>query len=306
MTEQEEKKNRRVAFLTTMGIHGLLFLLMFFIIAWRPPDPPLGASGIALNFGLDDQGSGEEQPSTPVGSRGKEQDEPEKSEAQPASPQETQEQPVEEEKTKVDKPAEVNTESQVESPVTVKETKKEDVKPVEKPKEKTPEKPVEVVKPKTDQNAVYNPTGQKANSTNKTGDGKQGDPGNEGNDKDKTGDKGDPRGVDKSAIYEGNPGVGTGGPGGAGGFGLQMSGWTWDESPKAPKIPDNESGFVIFEITVDEQGEIVDIKPIEQTLSPEAIRLCRLEIERRSLVRTSTGAIPTRSKGRVVFNLRLK
>lgn len=307
MTEQQEKQNRRVAFLSTMGIHGLLFLLMFFIIAWRPPDPPLGASGIALNFGLDDQGSGDEQPSEPVGSRGKEQEEPEKSEAQPTAPQETKEQPAQEEKVTNDKPAELSSESQVESPVTVKETKKEETKPVEKPKEKTPEKPVEVVKPKVDQSAVYNPTGQKANSTNKTGDGKQGEPGSEGDDKGKAGDKGDPRGVDKSAIYEGNPGNGNGGPGGDGGFGLQMSGWNWDQTPKAPKLPDNESGFVKFEITVDDQGEIVDIKAIEQTLSPEAVRLCRLEIERRSLVRTASGgAIPPRSKGTVTFRLSLK
>lgn len=306
MTEQQEKQNRRVAFLTTIGIHGLLFLLMFFIIAWRPPDPPLGASGIVLNFGLDDQGSGDDQPSEPVGSRGKEQEEPEKSEAQPTAPQETQEQPAQEEKVTNDKPAEVNSESQVESPVTVKETKKEETKPVEKPKEKTPEKPAEVVKPKVDQSAVYNPNSQKTNSTNKTGDGKQGAPGSEGNDKDKAGDKGDPRGVDKSAIYEGNPGNGNGGPGGDGGFGLVMSGWSWDQTPKAPKLPDNESGFVKFQITVDDQGEIVDIKSLEGTLSPEAVRLCRLEIERRSLVRTSTGAIPSRSTGTVTFNLRLK
>lgn len=291
MTEQQEKRNRRVAFFTTMGIHGLLFLLMFFIIAWRPPDPPLGASGIVLNFGLDDQGSGDDQPSEPVGSRGKEQEEPEKSEAQPTAPPETKEQPVQEEKVTNDKPAEANTESQIESPITVKETKKEETKPAEKPKEKTPEKPAEVVKPKVDQSAVYSPNSQKTNSTNKTGDGKQGEPGSEGNDKDKAGDKGDPRGVDKSAIYEGNPGNGNGGPGGDGGFGLQMSGWNWDQQPRAPKLPDNESGFVKFEITVDELGEIVDIKAIEQTLSPEAVRLCRLEIERRSLVRISNGAI---------------
>lgn len=308
MTEQQEKRNRRVAFLTTMGIHGLLFLLMFFIIAWRPPDPPLGASGIALNFGLDDQGSGDDQPTEPVGSRGKEQEEPEKSEPQPTPPpEETKVQPAQEEKVTTDKPEELSSESQVESPVTVKETKKkEETKPVEKPKEKTPEKPAEVVKPKVDQSAVYNPNSQKTNSTNKTGDGKQGEPGSEGNDKDKAGDKGDPRGVDKSAIYEGNPGVGNGGPGGAGGFGLDMSGWNWDQTPKAPKLPDNESGFVKFEITVDDQGEIVDIKALEQTLSPEAVRLCRLEIERRSLVRISNGAIPPRSKGTVTFNLRLK
>lgn len=306
MSEKQEKKNQQVAFLTTVGIHSLIFLLMFFIIAWRPPDPPLGASGFQLNFGLDDQGSGDYQPETPVGSGGKESDEPEKTEeSQPTPPQEQAEPVQEDNAVTEDKPVEYKSESKVESPVAAAEPKKEEPRKVEKPVEKVPEKSVE--KPKADPNAVYNPDGKKTTSSNKTGDGKAGQPGNEGDDVGKVGDKGDPRGVDKSAIYEGNPGSGNGGPGGAGGFGLTMSGWDWDQTPKAPKVPDNESGFVVFEITVDSEGTIVDIQPLERTLSPEAVRLCRQEIERRSLVRTSSGGIiPPRSKGRVVFNLRLK
>ena len=44
----------------------MLLLIFFFIVAWYPPNPPLpGAPGIAINFGVDDYGMGEnnEQPS---------------------------------------------------------------------------------------------------------------------------------------------------------------------------------------------------------------------------------------------------
>src|SRR5688572_33269166 len=70
--EQLEKKNQKKAFLYTTLRQMLLFVGVFFIVAWRAPDPPLSeyGSGIELNFGLDDQGFGEVQPETPVGNDG--------------------------------------------------------------------------------------------------------------------------------------------------------------------------------------------------------------------------------------------
>ena len=65
--EMQEKKNRRAGILTSVGIHAALFLTFFFMMAWRAPNPPLPEYGIELNFGLDNQGSGDVQPETPVG-----------------------------------------------------------------------------------------------------------------------------------------------------------------------------------------------------------------------------------------------
>jgi protein TonB len=73
MTEQEqEQKNKRIAALSTAGIQVLVVFLLFVIIAWRAPNPPLPEYGIELNFGLDAEGSGDVQPETPVGNEGNE------------------------------------------------------------------------------------------------------------------------------------------------------------------------------------------------------------------------------------------
>ena len=142
MSEGElEKKNKRTALLYTTIIQIVLVVALFFIVAWRAPDPPLPEYGIVLNFGTDDQGSGDIQPETPVGNKGQQEEEPE--ESKPKVQEETPK--VEEKETKPveSKPVEQQIVSKVESPVVVKEKKEDEVKPVEKPAEKPEEKKVE-------------------------------------------------------------------------------------------------------------------------------------------------------------------
>lgn len=300
MSENEqEKKNKRTAMVTTAGVNAVLFLLLFLIAAWKAPNPPNPEYGIELNFGTTSEGSGNIQPKDPVGSE-QVQEDVQESQKQQEVPTESQETEVAESTPAEAQPVEQVVTSKLESPVKVKEVKKEESKPVEKPKEKVEEKKPEPKKEEVAQKpnpiAAYNPN----KSKNDNASSKAGKPGGEGDDVDKAGDKGSPEGKPDANAYYGKAG------GGGGGFGLQMSGWDWDQTPKAPKIPDDHAGVVIFEIEVDEQGEIVNITPVEVTLSPEAVKLCRQEIEKRSLVRKSGGAVPQRSKGRVVFNLTIK
>src|SRR5688572_5911369 len=134
--EQLEKANKRKALIYTTAIQLALLVALFFIVAWRAPDPPLPEYGIELNFGMDDQGSGEVQPETPVGDKGKAQEEP--AESKPEVKEETpvvKEEVQEEVKPVEAKPIEEQVVLKMESPVVVKE-KKEEVKPVEKPVEK--------------------------------------------------------------------------------------------------------------------------------------------------------------------------
>ena len=164
MSEEElEKKNKRTALVYTTIIQVVLVAALFFIVAWRAPDPPLPEYGIVLNFGTDDEGSGDVQPETPVGNKGQQEEEPE--ESKPKVQEETPK--VEEKETKPveSKPVEQQIVSKVESPVVVKEKKEDEVKPVEKPAEKPEEKKVEPKvekkpveeKPKVDPDAVYKP-----------------------------------------------------------------------------------------------------------------------------------------------------
>lgn len=270
-----EKRNKNIALSVSLGVHVALFLLLFFLAAWRAPNPPLPEYGIELNFGLDTEGTGDEQPLDPVGTTETEtEDNP-----TPA--------PTEPEVTPTTSTPETVT--QQEGDVVVKEEpKKAEVKPVRKPNTeptKPEQKPVEV--PKT----VYTP----AEST-------QGKPGSQGDDANKTGDKGNPEGsLDARALY-GKPGGGGGGDG----IVLQMSGWAWADKPVIPELPDNQDGRIVFEIECDDQGEILTINTLERGLSPQAERILKDEIRKNSLIRTSAGITPERSKGRVVFVLKTK
>jgi protein TonB len=49
MSEQQEKKNKTIAMITSVGIHGLLLLAFMLMMAWRAPNPPLPEYGIELN-----------------------------------------------------------------------------------------------------------------------------------------------------------------------------------------------------------------------------------------------------------------
>lgn len=300
--ELRQKKNKRTAMLYTTGIQVVVFLALFFIVAWRAPDPPLPEYGIVLNFGMDTEGFGEIQPKTPVGNKGDQKEE----QAEESEPEVQEEIPKVEEKIEEVKPAEVKPEpqvvSKVESPVVVKE-KKEEVKPVEKPAEKPAEKPVEqkpkeVEKPKVNPEAVYKPSTTPSTSESKAGGNKEGEPGNHGDDPGKTGDKGSPQGtLDAKALY-GKPG------GGAGGSSLELSGWTWDEKP-APNVPNNESGRVVFEIKVDSNGEIVSIRTLERGVSIEAEQICRRSIEKLTFSKTGSN-VPDVSTGKITFLVRAK
>jgi outer membrane biosynthesis protein TonB len=294
MTEQEqEKKNKRIAALSTTGIQVLVVFLLFIIVAWRAPNPPLPEYGIELNFGLDTEGSGDIQPETPVGNEGdqpeesaqeeKVQEEPEvkeevvKEEAKPTDVKEVEEQPV----------------SKVESPVVVKEKKPEPS--IEKPKEKVEEKKVEKqpeVK-KEQPKAVYKPSNEQA-TAEKEGN-KEGTPGNHGDDKDKTGDKGSPEGkLDAKALY--------GQPGGGGG-GVSMSGFNGFDWPKVqpPTLPDGAYGVYEFIVKVDADGTVVKITPVQRGLSLDAQRKLMEMIQQLEFI--PKGNNTTESEGKITFKV---
>jgi protein TonB len=289
MTNQE-RKNRNIGLITSAGIHLAILLLLFFLVAWRAPNPPLPEYGIQLNFGLDNQGSGDIQPEVSP-------DVVEKTEEKSAA-EETPETSIPEEvkpndvKEAVEQPV-----SKLESPVTVKEEKKETKKEtkVEPVKENATE-----TKPKENPLAEYKKEEKKEIKTDtKTEGGKSTT--SQGDDSAKVGDKGNPEGsLDANALY--------GKQGGAGGNGIQlsMSGWTWADQPTVPDLPDNADGRIVFEIECDDNGDIVGITTIERGLSPKAEQMLKDEIRKNSLIRTSGGKVPERSKGRVVFSLKTK
>ena len=284
MSEQQEKKDKTIALITSIGIHGLLLLAFMLLMAWQAPNPPLPEYGIELNFGMDDQGGGEIQPETSPGEQQAEDDTQQEDTSEPVQ-EEVIEKPIEQVVSKVESPVVVNEE--------VKETKKEVVK--DKPVEtKVKDIPKEEVKKQDKEVKVAEEKG----TDTKKGDNTT----SQGDDKGKTGDKGSPEGkLDAKSLYGQQ-----GGGGGGDGFGLSMSGWVWADDPIVPNLPDNEDGRIEFEIECDDKGDIIGIQTIQRGLSPRAEQLLKDEIRKNSLVRTSSGKAPERSKGRVVFILKTK
>jgi len=113
------------------------------------------------------------------------------------------------------------------------------------------------------------------------------------------GDKGDEKGsIDSRALY--------GSQGGGGGPHLELSGWMWDFTPN-PRDTSNENGKIVFEIKIDDRGEIISVRTIEKTVSPEIERIYRQEVESLTFSPISSNTRPAPvSTGKITFIIRSK
>jgi len=295
MEEIVEKKNRRIAAASTIGLHAVMLVVFFFLVGWRAPDPPFGSTeGFVINFGVDDQGSGDIQPTEPIGTE-QQQTNPDQTTATPEPPKEE----VKPEEVQQKTPDETLTAKDDEA-VAVKDIKKEEkkdepkketpVKPVDKPKDKTEEKVTPKVEPQKPL-ATYDP-----NATKKT-EGQAGKPGGEGDDVGKKGDKGQPDGQLGPGAYKGTPG------GGGDGTGLEIDGWYWDEIPSVKAPEDESTGRLVFEIKVNAEGEVISIRTLQRTLSLEMEKRCKAEIEKLTFSKTGNN-VPAVSVGKITFVVR--
>ncbi|MBX2957171.1 MAG: cell envelope integrity protein TolA [Cyclobacteriaceae bacterium] len=299
IAEEQEKKNKRIALATSIGVHGLVLLAFLFVVAWRAPNPPLPEYGIELNFGSDDVGTGPVQPTEPAGSTQPSQDEEEQ--ARNDQQQEEEKPQVEESKPQEAKPIEQPVVTKQESPVTLKEEKKVDPKPVEKPKEKE-QKEVVKTETKPKETVTEDKSATKTTADKTTTDNKEGKPVSHGDDANKTGDKGDPKGLDEKGMFKGQLG------GGSSGVGLSIAGWDWLDKPIPPKPTDQDQfgGKVVFAIEIDSEGYVTRITKKEGTLSFELEKRCKEAIERSTLQKTSPGKPAEKTTGEVTFYLSIK
>ena len=286
--------------------HIAVLVLFIFLVAWRAPNPPHPEIGIELNFGTSDAGSGDQQPEpfTPPTETESEEDAPETPEE---VIEEVPEEPVEEvvedltpveetveevvETTETEEAVQPVTEQPTETPVKepeVKEEKKEEVK--EEKKEEVKEEKKEVDKqPETDIRATYPGTGK--NNPTKS---------NEGDDADKLGDKGKEAGDIVSKAYDGSQGGGADGDG----EGLNMPGWIMDREPRPQHGPVQNGGKIVFDFKVDDKGNVYGVIVDEFTVSRELVEVYKRELENITLSKTSPGAAPPESKGRITFIIR--
>lgn len=281
MEEENNKKSRNIGILATTLFHGVIVALFFLLMAWTAPDPPLPEYGVEINLGFQPEGTGEVQSDVDPGNEGVAEEatsQPEQTQPEEVKEEAQEEQPSKPTVTDETNPVSVKTEKEVKTEVKT-ETKSETKKEV---------KPTEIKKQEVKTEAVFDPN----KTTDKTANQKKGENKSEGNDPNASGNKGQPDGVlDENAQYKGTPG----GDGNKG-TGLALDGWDWDRVPK-PTFPGNERGVIVYTIEVDENGELIGIKP-DKILSAETDRICRAEIEKITFKAKGT---PRAAKGKITF-----
>lgn len=274
-----EKKNRNIGIIVSIAVHVLLLVLFLWATAWKEPYPPLPEYGIELNFGMNTPGSGEEAVAADESETVEEVVEESDEEIEEAV-EETVEQPTEEAIEQVSEEVQEAVEeviTQEESPVKAEDSKTPEQKPAEKVKEEVKEP----VKPKANPNALF--PGSNTSQGDKT---------------DTKGDQGNPDGkVDADALM--------GPQGGGSGSTLDMAGWKWDSPPK-PDDRSPQNGKIVFEITVDSNGEVIRVRVTETTVSAEVVKIYQDEVAKLSFSRTSGGLTAGQSKGTITFLIRSK
>lgn len=281
----QEQKDKRIALAVSLVFHALLLLLLFYIMAWRAPDPPLPEFGIELNFGMDATGSGDVQSAAVANET------PNREDSRPPTKAPVPTKP------EVVKPVQSAVKAEPQQALTANNDnpvafKKEEVKPKpEPPKEevKVVEKPKSLYPGKTATNSSGNGTAGTSNQP--TGN-------NNGDDKDAVGDKGDPNGKMEAKSLYGKPGGGGGGPS------LNMPGWRYDLKPKDDPY-ENETGIVKFRITIDADGNIESVQVVESNVSPQVVKWYRDEVFKTSFSRTNANAPSDKgATGTITFIIR--
>jgi protein TonB len=260
-----ENRNAGIGWLVSIVFHGLLFLLFFFALAWKRQIPPPPEYGIEVNFGTTEEGFGETQNLTPPSP----EPTPEQAQTSPSQPEQTEQN--------------IQPEAEPEKVITGQdEIVAVAPKPVAKATETSPD-PVKTEPAKPSPEALF-PSNKGGSSGN-----------NNGNKPGTVGDMGKINGnPDARGIYDGNPGKGNGGSS------LDMSGWKWDARPQ---INDEsaEEGKIVFQIKVDEEGNIVAVNVLEKTVPPALVKKYQKEVERLTFSRTAGGSNGEGATGRITF-----
>lgn len=288
MSEQERNKDKRIGWAVSASIHVLIVLLFFLINAWTAPDPPLPEYGIELNFGIEEAGSGFEQPVTqPTPPTIEEQGEPEEQVVEELEEEVVEEQPEPEpvENTTVE---ELPDSQQEDSPVETKpaevpkpvakpvEEEVKETKPVTKPVEQPPKEEPVVEEKKVDSNALYPGSSSQGNKENKAGDA------------------GTTEGSLDSDKSSGKPGGGGDGPE------LSLAGWMWNSEPK-PEDNSQYRGKIVFIIRVNEYGEI-DLIQVEESNVPRSVLQIYQDAVEDLTFRSTTGS-PKTATGKITFRI---
>jgi outer membrane biosynthesis protein TonB len=317
VTSDKEIRSKRTAMAISLTLHAAILLLFFFLMAWRAPDPPLPEYGIELNFGTDAAGSGNVQSLAPANNNAPNNNAKAGQPAPQPEPQKAAPEPVAE-TTPATEVEPIIEPVETESPAVVEkkqpEIKKEEVVVKKEPEKKKEEavKKEEVIekkepekkpdpKPVVNNEALMTP--KKEGAGGKEGGTSEKVAGNNNGDKTgKTGDQGNPEGkLEAKALY-GTRGGGNGGSGAS----YNITGWAPDSRINEQDASD-ESGKIVFQVKIDDEGRIISVVPIEKTVSPAVVSFYKREVEKLTFSPTSENTVPNPvSTGTITFIIKSK
>lgn len=237
--KEKDKKRKALSLGLSIGIHLLIVLLLSYLIAWSPPDPPIPEYGIELAFGFTAEGSGDARSlSRPTPDGGLEAARP----APVTTPQPTAAAPT-------------PTPAQPQQVQAVEATSTQSVEATTTPRPAEPVRnpaPTEnVSRPAPTPTPTPTPTTQQ--TTGSVSDQGTSDRAQQSNSGDTPGT------VGQAGSLTGDVGATLEGYSGSGGASLDMPGWKWD-APPAPNENSRDTGKIVFDITINGSGDVVNVQ----------------------------------------------
>lgn len=309
---KEETENRKRAIIITAVINVLVLVAIYFMVVWRPPVPPIPKYGMELNLGFTAEGSENNQTTTPPSASETPNNEA-PAPGEPAPEVTEAVVPIPQPETKAAQPTPSESKSSFEakskapSPVkgaekaaeAVKESSvpKEETKPVAKPAEKKATETVKKAeeKPQVDPRAIFGAGGTSGKSQQPSSGSNQGS-------STQRGDEGDPSGtIDGRSIMQ----SGKGNAGEGSGFNLDLAGWDFSSRPDINDNVSTRNGRIIFKITVDDNGRIVQAIPLEYNVSNEVLTYYRGVVNKLTFKRQSGNPSAEYSTGKITFIIRV-
>jgi outer membrane biosynthesis protein TonB len=299
---KDDREHQMIGLVTATVVMSLLLMLMMFVEIFSVlPKTEKTIEYIEINFGTDKAGYGKVQTynkanDSPRAEDVKKADDTPKVKPTPVTKVTPPPTPkVEAPKIAKVAPVKPPITTKAESPVEVKENTKP-VKSTPKAEAKPVETPVKAAPPekKIDESALFKKSSGSNSGGNGTNGKASGTGGNNNGDKPgSVGDQGNPNGkIDAGSLY--------GKPGGAkSGVALNIAGWGMGRPPQVNDDSD-ESGKIVFEIKVDDSGDVINVRVKETTVNQSVTDLYKRAVDKMKLVSKSDTHLPV-STGIITF-----
>jgi hypothetical protein len=286
-----ERKSRIQSALVTLVIQLLLFLAFYFMVVWEQPNPPIPTYGLELNLGFSDFGSGDPSEVLPNSSEIPVTEAPAPGEIVPSTQSAVSASNAAASTSKPSSNRAVSTQtSPIKGETTANETPLKEEKKEASSSQKTNEPQ------KVDQRALFGAGGKVGSGSNPNSASGQGN-------SNVSGDQGKPTGTIDGRALQGS-GSGKGTAGGAG-YSLDLAGWDFASKPTINDRVSTRNGRIVFNITVDGSGKVVQALPLEYNVSNEVLAYYRQVVNQLDF-KKSGGSAAEFSKGKITFVIKVE